>query len=181
MFNRLLVFTLIFAIFSADVFSAVNRQPLGPLQVRSTPGAMDSSALFGVYSTAKGSIPCPKMTTTQRDAISSPTQGLCVDNTTTNKLNRYNGSAWVEVGSGTGVANYISPNDDAEGGTTGWATYADAAATSPVDGTGGSPNVTWTQSTANVLRGSNSFRLTKDAANRQGARRFLRLHHCSRR
>ncbi len=33
-----------------------------------------------------------------------------------------------------GGINYLSSNPDAEGGTTGWATYADAAGTSPVDG-----------------------------------------------
>lgn len=64
--------------------------------------------------------------------------------------------------------NYLSTNPDAEVNTTGWVTYADAAATSPVDGTGGSPNVTFTRSTSSPLRGSASFLLTKDAANRQG-------------
>jgi hypothetical protein len=70
-------------------------------------------------------------------------------------------------GSGSGFTNYIG-NPDAEGGTTGWATYADAAAATPVDGTGGSPNVTWTQTPISPLRGTNSFLFTKDATNRQG-------------
>lgn len=59
-------------------------------------------------------------------------------------------------------------NPSPESGTTGWATYADAAGTSPVDGTGGSPTVTWTRSTSSPLIGSANFLLTKDAANRQG-------------
>ncbi|HPS76518.1 MAG TPA: hypothetical protein PLS53_00020 [Thermoanaerobaculaceae bacterium] len=63
--------------------------------------------------------------------------------------------------------NYIS-NPDAEIDTTGWATYADAAGVQPVDGTGGSPAVTWTRSVASPLAGAGSFLLTKDAANRQG-------------
>lgn len=66
-----------------------------------------------------------------------------------------------------GVKNYIK-NGHAEVDTTGWATYADAAGTSPVDGTGGSPTVTWTRSTSSPLAGQGSFLLTKDAANRQG-------------
>ena len=37
------------------------------------------------------------MTGTERDAISSPTAGLIVYNSTTNKLNFYNGSAWEVV------------------------------------------------------------------------------------
>jgi hypothetical protein len=73
-----------------------------------------------------------------------------------------------ELGAGgAGGINYIT-NPDAEVDTTGWATYADAAGVAPVDGTGGSPNVTWTRSTSSPLRGAASFLFTKDAANRQG-------------
>lgn len=50
-----------------------------------------------VVNTAKGSKPCPLMTTTQRDAIASPLNGQCIYNTTTSKLNTYNGSAWKQV------------------------------------------------------------------------------------
>lgn len=63
--------------------------------------------------------------------------------------------------------NYIA-NGAAANDTTGWATYADAAGVAPVDGSGGSPTVTWTRSTSSPLRGVASFVLTKDAANRQG-------------
>lgn len=81
-------------------------------------------------------------------------------------------SRWMVIGgtgsgSGSSGINYID-NPDAEAGTTGWATYADAAATTPVDGTGGSPNITLAASSSNPLRGTQSFLLTKDAANRQG-------------
>lgn len=63
--------------------------------------------------------------------------------------------------------NYLlNPNGDLN--TLGWATYADAAGTSPVDGTGGSPNVTFASSATTPLRGIGSFIFTKDAANRQG-------------
>jgi len=65
------------------------------------------------------------------------------------------------------IINYIT-NGDATTNTAGWATYADAAGTSPVDGTGGSPTVTWTRSTSSPLSLDASFLLTKDAANRQG-------------
>jgi hypothetical protein len=74
------------------------------------------------------------------------------------------------VGSGTagGFVNYIT-NPDAESTTvTPWATYADAAAATPADGTGGSPNVTWTRNTSSPIRGNADFAFAKDAANRQG-------------
>lgn len=64
-------------------------------------------------------------------------------------------------------SNFIK-NDAANSSTTGWATYADAAAARPVDGTGGTANVTWTTSATAPLSGDSSFIFTKDAANRQG-------------
>lgn len=77
-------------------------------------------------------------------------------------------SAGVEttVGSGAGGINYIGAND----GTTasGWVTYADAAGSSPVDGTGGSANVTFATSSNSDLRGTTNFLFTHDANNRQG-------------
>jgi hypothetical protein len=77
------------------------------------------------------------------------------------------GVAWGTASSGSGEINYID-NPDAESDTTGWAAYADAAAATPADGTGGSPNVTWTRQSGVILRGNQSFKLTKDAADRQG-------------
>lgn len=67
-----------------------------------------------------------------------------------------------------GQINYLANNPDAEIDTTGYATYSDAAGTSPVDGTGGSPNITFTRTTSSPLRENASFLFTKDAANRQG-------------
>lgn len=73
------------------------------------------------------------------------------------------------LGSGGGGINYLSSNPDAEADTTGWSTYADASGTSPVDGTGGSPNSTWTRTTSSPLRGSASFLFTRNSgASRQG-------------
>jgi hypothetical protein len=79
-------------------------------------------------------------------------------------------SRWMVIGgtgagSGSGI-NYILSSDG--GSTTGWATYADAAAAIPVDGTGGAPNVTFATTTSSPLVGTSSFLFTKDAANRQG-------------
>lgn len=69
-----------------------------------------------------------------------------------------------------GVAVYKDyiKNGRATVNTDGWSTYADAAGATPVDGTGGSPNVTWTRTTSSPLSGDASFLFTKDAANRQG-------------
>lgn len=63
--------------------------------------------------------------------------------------------------------NYIS-NGSARQNTSGWVTYADAAGTAPVDGTGGSPSITFTRTTSSPLSLDASFLFTKDAVNRQG-------------
>ncbi len=52
-----------------------------------------ASAALDVSSTTKGLLP-PRLDQTQRDAIGSPAAGLVVFNTTTNKLNTWNGTAW---------------------------------------------------------------------------------------
>jgi hypothetical protein len=63
----------------------------------STPNIVCSA--FEVKSTTRGMLP-PRMTTKQRDAISNPVEGLMIFNTTSKKLNFYNGTAWETVTSG---------------------------------------------------------------------------------
>lgn len=58
----------------------------------STPSA---SAQLDVSSTTRGFLP-PRMTTTQRDAISSPASGLVIYNTTTSKLQVYT-TSWTDL------------------------------------------------------------------------------------
>jgi len=62
--------------------------------------AHSECAILESTSTTQGFLP-PRMTTTQRDAIASPVAGLMAYNTSTNKLNFYNGSAWEQVTSST--------------------------------------------------------------------------------
>jgi hypothetical protein len=103
-------------------------------------------------------------------AVDAPIGSILINSTTGiqyKKLDAGSSTNWSVIGTGSGVKNWI-PNGDAEGGTTGWATYADAAGSSPVDGTGGSPTVTFTDSSSSPLDGLKSFLITKDAANRQG-------------
>lgn len=83
----------------------------------------------------------------------------------------YKNGAWTQIASASSSGiNFVTDGDGESGQTTGWATYADAAAAVPVDGTGGSPNVTFavTSTASEVLRGSRSLKFVKDAANRQG-------------
>jgi hypothetical protein len=53
-----------------------------------------------VNSTDKASKPCPEMTETERDLIALPLVGDCIYNTSSLKLNIYNGSLWKSAGGG---------------------------------------------------------------------------------
>jgi hypothetical protein len=59
-------------------------------------GAPAATAALDVQSTTKGLL-VPRMTSTQRDAIVSPAEGLIIYNTTTHKLNVRAASAWEAV------------------------------------------------------------------------------------
>lgn len=56
----------------------------------------NANAILDVTSTTKAFMP-PRMTTTQRDAIASPAEGMVIHNTTTHVLNFYNGTTWGAV------------------------------------------------------------------------------------
>jgi hypothetical protein len=56
----------------------------------------NAAARLDVTSTTSGFLP-PRMTTTQRDAITSPPNGLILYNSTTNKLQVRAGGAWVDL------------------------------------------------------------------------------------
>lgn len=54
----------------------------------------DSTAIIELRSTTKGFLP-PRMTTTQRNAITAPAEGLTIYNITTKFLEVYDGSGWT--------------------------------------------------------------------------------------
>lgn len=59
------------------------------------PGTVQLAGDFKLTSTTKAFYPS-RMTTAQRDAL-TPTAGAAIYNSTTNKLNFYNGTAWEAV------------------------------------------------------------------------------------
>ncbi len=75
-----------------DVYNTSGEVGIGT----SSPSA---SALLDLSSTSKGFLP-PRMTTTQRNAISGATTGLVIYNTTINQLETYTGNAWSPLYSG---------------------------------------------------------------------------------
>jgi len=85
----------------------------------------NSSSILDVTSTSKGLL-LPRLTTTQRDAITSPATGLFVYNTTTNNLNMFNGVVWYEF-STTATQGLVATIDTAGATTTGTLTAGSAA------------------------------------------------------
>ena len=69
---------------------------LGVLGIMGIGGSFDASAILDITSTTKGLL-YPRMTTTQRDNIGSPANGLSIYNTTNNDPNFFNGTAWRRV------------------------------------------------------------------------------------
>lgn len=76
--------------FTVDTNKLVVEGDTGNVGVGVTP---DASALLDISSTTKGLLP-PRMTTTQRDAISSPIAGLTIYNTTTKSIETFDGTVW---------------------------------------------------------------------------------------
>lgn len=70
--------------------------------INATGALPDPKAMLDIASTSSGLL-IPRMTTAQRDAISSPAVGLQVFNLTTNTLDIYRGAMWESVG-------YTNPN-----------------------------------------------------------------------
>jgi hypothetical protein len=124
-------------------------------------------------------ITLPKDTKANLDALTRK-EGTIVYASDTDKAYIDNGSSLVPVGSGGGSGINLlildssygannSDNFDAENSVGTWAAYADAAGTSPVDMTGGSPNTTIARNTSSPLNGSADFLLTiSSGASRQG-------------
>lgn len=84
----------LFLIFYSNLFSQVG--------ISTTSITPNSSSILELRSTTLGFLP-PRMTTTERDAISTPATGLVIYNTSTDLLNYYDGSAWQAPAGGTRV------------------------------------------------------------------------------
>jgi hypothetical protein len=83
------IFILFYFLFAFAYFSFSQNVGIGT----STPNA---SAMLDVQSTSKGLLP-PRMTSLQRDAISSPTPGLIIFNTDTQSLEVFTNAGWFGI------------------------------------------------------------------------------------
>lgn len=67
----------------------------------------NANAILDVQSTTKAFMP-PRMTTTQKNAIASPTAGMVVYDSTLTKLSAYNGSVWEIETDGSGLFTHFT-------------------------------------------------------------------------
>lgn len=88
----------------------------GTGQVSINNSTPNTSSILDITSTTRGFLQ-PRLTTTQRDAISTPATGLSVYNTTTNFPNYYDGTAWRQVVSKT-LADATYLTTEVDGSTT---------------------------------------------------------------
>lgn len=79
----------------------------------------DASAILAMTSTTKGVLP-PRMTTTQKNAISSPATGLLVYDSTLGAYCFYNGSSWVTIGTASSAITNIDSAMKTYTGTLTW-------------------------------------------------------------
>lgn len=75
-----------------DSFLALSRQSVG---IGFNLNTVEASAVFEINSTTKGVL-LPRLTTTQRDAIASPANGLVVYNTTSDTIDFFDGTNWAQ-------------------------------------------------------------------------------------
>lgn len=99
---------------------------------------------------------------------SAPENGEIYYDSTLQVFRKYENGFWSNLSSA-GGKNYIS-NSNAEGGTTGYVRYQDAASNIPTNGTSGSPiGLTLGTTTSSPLSGVSSFELVKDNTDCQGS------------
>jgi hypothetical protein len=89
---------IIFSTSGSDVFNAslTERMRIDASGNVGIGGTANAAAILDAASTTKGFLP-PRMTTAERDAISSPPAGLVLYNTSTNKLQVRTNTAWADL------------------------------------------------------------------------------------
>jgi len=85
---------------------------IGLLTTQAVQAQKDASAILQLDSTTQGMLP-PRMTTTQRDAIATPAQGLVIYNTDTNFYNYWNSTTWIPLSAG-GSSTLIDADSDTQ-------------------------------------------------------------------
>lgn len=125
-----------------------------PSTIFGTDTTYRASATVAINSTVGGLL-IPRLTTTQRDAIASPANGLLIYNTSTLAFNYFNGTAWTAIGSGGGggtLTNPITFNNSGSGAASGTTADGSSAVTVSYNTIGAAPAT----SGNSILKGNGS-------------------------
>lgn len=98
-------------IFIAAILMVAGFSLSAQVAITTNASSADGSAMLDVQSTTKGFLP-PRMTTVQRNAITSPVEGLVIYNSDEKTLNIYTGSSWMSFN----TTPSLSVGDSYQGG-----------------------------------------------------------------
>jgi hypothetical protein len=129
---------------------------------------MGSPAIFAGSRTkflTAGGIELPNRTTAQRDAL-TPVQGQTIYNSTTGAVEYFDGAVWKKLLESSSKINYFS--DFLAKNLNKFIIYNNSSGATPTDGVGGTPNITKSLNTSTPIIETSSYRMSKDAVNRQG-------------
>lgn len=104
-----LILSTLFSLFSVCLCAQI--------KISEAPGPLDSSVTAEIQSADKGLL-IPRMTTAQRNAIVSPTDGLTIYNTTTGAINLFRNGQWQPLLSFSGPVNRLYGGNGPEAGLT---------------------------------------------------------------
>lgn len=88
------------ALVSLTASSASNNIP----SLLITDAGAGGRGVIEVVSTTKASLPYPKMTTSQRNAMTAPAEGMGIYNSTNKRYEMYDGTNWVDMAGKTGTS-----------------------------------------------------------------------------
>lgn len=123
---------------------AAQQNILGPVKIGSISATPDASALLDLQSTTQGFLP-PRMTTTQRNAISSPADGLVVYDSTVGAFYFRQSSAWVKLADVQALLDLIgnTQGDVLYRGASSWAALAPGTSGQFLKTQGAGANPVW--------------------------------------
>lgn len=123
------IFSLTFSLICLSLISKAQN-----IAINTDGSVADASSILDVKSTTKGML-VPRMTTTQRTAITTPATGLLVFDTDTKSFWFYNGAAWTNI-SGSGSGSFTLPYNGSTSSSASALSVLNTGAGAAVEGSG---------------------------------------------
>ncbi len=141
--KRIHLFIGIICLFLSTPLLAQHNTSELPSSINADGNAPDASAMLDVNSTEKGVL-IPRMTTTQREAVNAPANGLLVYDTDTDTFWYFDNSQWYEISNGLNNVN------DADADPTNEIELPTGGASGQILATDGNGSYSWTDKTVDT-------------------------------